>query len=706
MNPSFLLSCGESNDIFQLLNRSGVPVLRVPDPEAAVRRALRDQCPVLVLTDENIRMGMSASLLDELTSSGVRAFLEYPAAVPGLTLAPPGETDRLLRGVVLSEEMGLPEESLLTLPGANVSGCTGGVPLLAMGRVAGFDSLAFALGETETWPILVEVTPSLRVATTRLSHFETARFAPVKSWQMIWSRLLSWLGGGQTFSLTFKPRVQTRYTSTASVPTGAMCEALRNGVEWIRSTHLLVPGGIEHLYAGVNGDVAPIPKHWPVGDGSQGLLEGYTSGIDQRGEQKVRWWRRADCNGEAAGAFAVAGAVLQNAEWSQTGARLLEWLYETAHFSNGERANPENPGYGLIGWHDRPAYGEYINGWEVYYGDDNARVILGSLSVAALLKRDDWNRRILAAVLGNFRTTRATGFRRNHLAQEKLRATGWQAHFHNTEKDEQLYYPHYQAYLWACYLWVYEQTSDAMLYERSRAAIETMMNCYPGGWRWTYGIQPERARMLLPLAWLVRVNDTPQHREWLRRIAVDLLTHQQPCGAIREEILAAGGLYAPPASHGEYGKNEASLLQQNGDPVADQLYTTNFAFLGLHEAAAATGDPFYAEAADRLADYFVHTQSASETPELNGAWFRAFDFNRWEYWGSDSDGGWGAWCVEVGWTQAWIIQVLGFRALGTSLWDLAGQVDIAPLYEELHEAFFGDQAKSSSKEREAELAGR
>ena len=36
-----------------------------------------------------------------------------------------------------------------------------------------------------------------------------------------------------------------------------------------------------------------------------------------------------------------------------------------------------------------------------------------------------------------------------------------------------------------------------------------------------------------------------------------------------------------------YGTFEAPLNQENSDPVSDMLYTTNFAIIGLHEAAAA-----------------------------------------------------------------------------------------------------------------------
>jgi hypothetical protein len=101
------------------------------------------------------------------------------------------------------------------------------------------------------------------------------------------------------------------------------------------------------------------------------------------------------------------------------------------------------------------------------------------------------------------------------------------------------------------------------------------------------------------------------------------------------------------------------------------LYTSNFAFVGLHEAAAATGEPVFCEAEQRLAEFLCRIQVRSEThPELDGAWFRAFEFTRWDYWASNADAGWGAWSIESGWTQAWITTVLALRQMRTSLWDL------------------------------------
>jgi hypothetical protein len=208
------------------------------------------------------------------------------------------------------------------------------------------------------------------------------------------------------------------------------------------------------------------------------------------------------------------------------------------------------------------------------------------------------------------------------------------------------------------------------------------MESYPDNWSWTNGMSQEIARMILPLAWLVRVKDTTEHRQWLHLIVSDLIALQQPCGAIREQLGRSGkGMYPPPASNQDYGGTEASLIQQNGDPVCDLLYTTNFAFLGLHEAVAATGEPVYRQAEDKLARFLCRIQVSSQSrPELDGTWFRSFDFQRWEHWGSDADAGWGAWCAMTGWIHSWITSVMAMRQMNTSLWDLTADVQIAELH--------------------------
>ena len=126
-------------------------------------------------------------------------------------------------------------------------------------------------------------------------------------------------------------------------------------------------------------------------------------------------------------------------------------------------------------------------------------------------------------------------------------------------------------------------------------------------------------------AWLVRVDPLAEYRAWLDRMARELLAFQDRSGAIREEVGSAGkGRYGPPKTNDEYGTKEAPLIQVNGDPLCDLLYTTNFAFLGLHEAAAATGDRVYLRAEAKLAEFLCRIQARStQRPELDGAWFRA-----------------------------------------------------------------------------------
>jgi hypothetical protein len=285
----------------------------------------------------------------------------------------------------------------------------------------------------------------------------------------------------------------------------------------------------------------------------------------------------------------------------------------------------------------------------------------------------------MRCLLANLRLSGRLGFQPDRIDEGPLVARGWRAFFTDNNAS---FSPHYQAYLWACHLWAYRHTRFPLFLERARSAIRLTMEAYPGRWRWTNGIQQERARMLLPLAWLLRIEDTPEVRGWLDRIVTDLLAAQADCGAIREELGTGAGDFPPPASNEAYGTNEASLIQANGDSVCDLLYTVNFAFLGLHEAAAATGDARLRAAADRLAGFLCRIQAASEThPELDGAWFRAFDYRRWEYWGSGADAGWGAWCIEAGWTQSWITSVLALRQLGTSLWDVTEGSRVARQFE-------------------------
>jgi hypothetical protein len=62
---------------------------------------------------------------------------------------------------------------------------------------------------------------------------------------------------------------------------------------------------------------------------------------------------------------------------------------------------------------------------------------------------------------------------------------------------------------------------------------------------------------------------------------------------------------------------------------------------------------------------------------------RGFDYELWEYYGSSADNGWGAWCVESGWTNTWIAATFGLRRLNRSLLCRENQKHYRQLFPEI-----------------------
>jgi len=436
------------------------------------------------------------------------------------------------------------------------------------------------------------------------------------------------------------------------------------------------------------------------GDGQLGVLEGFSSDVDNEGGQPHFTNVRNDCTCETAAAFAAryvaakAGKVNASGRDRLVATNLLNYAHLHSGFSqpwvvppagawthggNYEKSRPwvaTGDLFGVLSW--------TTGAYDIMYKDDNARSLLGAVATAAMLESERWHSTIATAVLGNLRLTTRLGFGFTSGSFGGVTAHGWRAIYNDPGLPSASdFSPHYTSYIWAVYLWAYEVSGFAPLLERAQAALEQMMINYPSKWIPTSnGIAMQRARIILPLAFLVRVNDTALHRQWLKTAITGLLS-RQACGpnvttetrlwcTFTEEVSASGwggGTRVP--NNDDYGKFEAPLNQENTDPVSDLLYTTNFAFLGLHEAAAATGDKDFKLAEDMLASFLVRVQARSkEHPEFDGAFFRAFDYKKWEVWASDADIGWGAWSVETGWTQSWISTVMGLRLLKTSLWEL------------------------------------
>ena len=597
---------------------------------------------------------------------GLRVYIEYASSCEALGILGYGEAEPMgyRRAVVTAPDLaGLEMHSLLYVHGAHcLEKEDTSSALLVCARVAGYDRAE--LGLTDCRPsVLLERSRDrgTLISSTKLSQFISARYAPYRRWQCVWRYILGWLSGEELPCLEWSMHVHPRYGRHDALPTDAYEEAVRLNSEWYLSSGVL------------NGE-----------HGSAGIREGFGSGagFDAFGRQRMLTNLRADCIGESVGALALASRLLGEEAYGKAAYHAMRWLLTESLLSTGARSDRESPEYGLLSWHN--------GAYDQYYGDDNAKSIIGLILASAALGTHEFDKRILEAILANFRTTGKHGFRGSRLTAKELEEHGWQHFYHSAPVN---YSAHFEALLWATYLWAYDRTGYAPLLERTERGIGMMMAAYENTvsrevtdrsrqWRWTNGLQQERAKMILPLAYLVRISPTEEHIGWLDRMIGDLMAWQdRESGALADaygEAWEGNGLYGPFTKNSDYGNHEAPVIQRNGDPCSDSLYTASFAMMTLHEAQAAMeaiGNTAlaerYREYTRSLSEYHVRIQQVCEAdPTYHGVWFRGFDFEKWETYGSDGDAGWGIFCIETGWSQSWISSALSLQAMGTSLWEL------------------------------------
>lgn len=694
------------NDLVRVLNDAEASVNRFEDAATAIMQAPQGS-GVLVLADgyPKATTQLSTELYDQVREKKLRLYVEYPSSVPALKLGEPrtlktGHWGNILeRTVVASDAFGeaLKKHRILMIHDCHYLTAEANHPHLVVAQVAGYDDALYGLPTSNVHPLLFEHPDGgVLVATTKLSQFVTARYAPLDAWEPLWRMILQWAEpDSKVPTLRWQPTVRPSFTRDVVLPADVERLALQRGAEWFRKSGLLVTPSSQTLYDRPSNQ-GPPNEDWPdghraasahreasKGDGSLGLLEGFRSKIYYDGSQSVLWWRRADNVAESAGALALAGAAMEQPDFSRIGSNLADWLTNKSVLYNGPFADPKHAAFGLAGWNDVPRYFGGANGYDQLWGDDNARAWLGLLRASAALRTDRFDERLTQQLLAMTRLSGQKGFVVPHIDLPSLASGGWERHFHGTSVDLS---PHYQAYVQACLLWGANATECPLLRERASTGIRLMMQSYPQGWSATNDqFNQERARMLLPLAWLVRVSDTPEHREWLRRVATDLTGDMDRSGAILTKIKQG------PSSNEAYGTAETTLIQNNGDPNADLLYTLNFALVGLHEAAAATDEPLYRDAEDKLVQFICRVQVKSESqPQLDGGWFRGFDYRRWEFWGSDADIGWSLYSMETGWITGEILSVLALRQMKTSMWDLTAESTIPRHFKDWRERMLPD----------------
>ncbi|RHU22101.1 hypothetical protein DXD68_22985 [Parabacteroides sp. TM07-1AC] len=698
----FLLLCGcvekktvyfcgsEQSEVFQLLKDEGFKLERFDSPEAMIEKATNGSAAVIICDTYPVSpLKITQETYKLAQQKKIKVYLEYPDLLPDMHIEKETFHASLERGVITCDKL----ENLKPMDIIGINDCYTRVakvddPLIVLARVAGFDQAEYGIEDVESYPLLCE-RENMLIAFTKLSNFRTGRYEPLASWQSIWKYIISFVTDDSDFTfLTEWPSdVKPTYSKGLSLPTDAGKNMISRGLEWFFNGRFFIDSSWKELQLERQGDgLMPVARALPtdskVGNGTMGILEGHASNIYYDGEQDFRYWLRADVQGEVAFALASGGKLLNNPTYEEVSKNLMEYVLKNSAFRAGKRIDPFSPVYGLIGWSDTHPY--------VFYADDNARLVLGLIGASAFMGYDRWNKEIVENILANFRLSNVNGFFGNggRLEESQVMEKGWRYYAKRPELVNP--HPHFESWMWACYLWLYDKTGYQPLLEKAEKAIRLTMENYPDGWKWTNGIQQERARMILPLAWLVRVKDTPEHREWLDRVVSRLLENQQASGAIREELgNSSTGTFGKAKSNKEYGVTEAPLISHNGDPVADMLYTSNFAFFSLNEAAKATGNSQYKKAVEKLSDFLIRIQVKSDRyAHLDGAWYRAFDYDRWDYWASNADHGWGAWSTLTGWIQSWIIGTQVLIEDDTSFWDKTKDVAVKSYMDEVLQTMF------------------
>ncbi|MGI6354287.1 MAG: hypothetical protein GX937_05950 [Lentisphaerae bacterium] len=604
------------------------PLASVLAPLLGTRVFLADDYP-----SDHCSPVLDDAFLAAASQRGERLFIEYPRQVGRLQFASPRQCHyertivfRPFGDFAVGEIMTM-HSCWLRLP----EGDLGVEPLLIAGVAAGYRKIAYEMPDGLPVLFFHPNYPQVLIASGCLSCFQRARYAPHAAWRDVWTWILQWLGVKEPLPDTL-PALRPTYGPDDELPPDAKKTMYQRQISWLTGSCL--------------GDYSGIQ-----------VSEGFNSDIDAYGRQKPRFRERSDCMLQVATALVCDSVVNSNPESRRLGTAIIDQIFRNpAHFV----LDPKNPCYSQFTFYENVfTHYTFGNCW-------NSRHVLAA---ASLLGTNRWDHHVLRCLVSILRSANQNGCRRINLRYpESFSEHNWD--WYATE-DYRNFCPHRQAGMWETFILAFRLTGHQPFLDVARKGLTTVMQDYPR-LQWMNNYSAEVAKLIMPLSFLLRLEDTPQHRAWLERVVADLEALFQPCGAIADTVRDLElATYPPPRSNAEYGTREACLIQENGDPCCDLLYTVPFAYAGLHEAYAATGNEHWRQLSDRITDFIIRVQAVSpEHPELSGAWLRGFDYQLWEYWSSSADAGWGAWCAETGWTNAPIAITLAFQKLKTSFYDL------------------------------------
>lgn len=607
-----LLLADRKTDLGEVLESCGADVTRVPLNEG-VNIDIKAFDVYAVIGGGKVLDPRLRVCLEEETEKGKRLFTQGLNSWGGIYSEEPIDTTRSRIVVLTSEIPGLERGELLDdgsnrmmrpwfdVPGQKIL-LKYGEHIVAHRKT---DADTVSLSEKSA-PAMWLLGENVLMCSFELHNFNRARFAPRKPWQSLISFIVEWLTGCKPTAFPENVVKHNFYEdfSDDAVFDLARKNAISRGVEWLKRN--------------LNDS------------GFGGIKEGLRHNIDPDGIQTEANTVRTDCCGEAAGAFRFFGELFDESESSKIAERLTDFVFGPMTVKGGLLD-------GMLRWTD--------TGWQVCYQDDVARAILPELYNCIYLGNRERIPEICKVLDFLLKTTAKDGCRvmrtdAPELTQEKITALA--------QAEHGLHSAHYNAYYHAALLLGYKCTGDERYLDAGKRGLETLMSCYPDTCR-EQSETEEMCRLILPLSVLYDITKDEKHKQMLYRVTDDLSAHRHPCGGYLEWDTG----YKAKCSRESDG--ECSLLTQNGDPVADLLYSVNWLPAGFAFAYKATGDLHFKHLWRGIVGFFLKTQVCSDDMMTDGSWCRAFDMELGEVYACPHDVGWAAKCSESGWTNAEIL---------------------------------------------------
>ena len=389
----------ESNDLYQLLKSNGENCIRYDDINTALKSCEKNE--VLLILAKNYPAATTVipgDFYKRVNKKDLKTYIEFPNHLES-DITGEIKSTKKERLVVTSNFFG-EELSPMRILDAGLYFYID-IPEreshLKGANVAGFDKALYGLEKTKSSPILFEDSNVL-ISTTKLSDFNKSRYSPINAWQSTIGGILFYLSIEMAAeSVTWNPIVKPSYNAIVPLPENAYELAVERGAEWYKKARFLIHPDWKNQWECIDTLQLPVGPpmnlNLPSGDGSLGVMEGHYSYINYDGSQPYRYWLRGDCVAETSMTFAMANGIKQNKQKEEIAENLMDFLFNSDVFKTSSSKDAKMSSYGLIGWAaTKPSR---------YYGDDNARILLGSILSSQVMENNTWNVQILELILAN-----------------------------------------------------------------------------------------------------------------------------------------------------------------------------------------------------------------------------------------------------------------------------------------------------------------